>query len=154
MTQSPKTIEIKVERTIPAPPGEVFEGWLNPKVPGNPWNAAEKFALDPKVDGLFYWTLKGTAHYGRFTEIQRPGRLQHTWVSPNTLGQESVVTVTFQKQGEGTLMTLVHSGLPDTEPARGHEKGWNYFLGIYREQFGGGSRKDYRWEEAHPTGKK
>ncbi len=150
MNKSGKTIEIKVERTIPAPPGEVFEAWLNPKIPGTPWNAAERFILDPKVDGLFYWTLKGTAHYGRFTEIERPGRIQHTWVSPNTLGAESTVTVSFKKQGEDTLMTLVHSDLPDTEEARGHERGWNYFLGVFCEQFGKGSRKEYRWEEAHP----
>ena len=142
MKTSTKTIEIKVERKIPAPLGEVFDAWLNSKIPGNPWNAAEKFLLDPKVDGLFYWTLKGTSHYGRFTEIERPGRIQHTWVSPNTLGEESMVTVTFKKQEEGTLMTLVHSDLPDHELARGHEKGWNYFLDIFPGQFGNGSRKE------------
>jgi uncharacterized protein YndB with AHSA1/START domain len=154
MNKSAKTIEIKVERAIPAPPDEVFDGWLNPKIPGNPWNAAEKFVLDPKVDGLFYWTLKGTSHYGRFTEMERPGRIQHTWVSPNTLGEESIVTLTFKKQGEETLMTLVHSDLPDTDGGRGHEKGWNYFVGIFREQFGNGSGKKYRWDEAHPSVKK
>ena len=73
MKKSAKTLEFKIERTIPAPAGEVFDAWLNPKIPGNPWNAAKKFLLDPKVDGLFYWTLKGTSHYGRFTEIERPG---------------------------------------------------------------------------------
>jgi uncharacterized protein YndB with AHSA1/START domain len=150
MTKSMTTIEFEFERTIPALPDEVFDAWLDPKVPGNPWNAAEKFILDPKVDGLFYWTLKGTSHYGRFTQIERPGRIQHTWVSPNTLGQESIVTLTFQKQGEDTLMTLVHSDLPDHERARGHEKGWNYFLGIFLEQFGNGSRQNYRWDDAHP----
>jgi uncharacterized protein YndB with AHSA1/START domain len=149
MKNSNKTIEIKVERTIPALPGEVFDGWLDPKVPGNPWNVADKFILDPKVDGLFYWTLKGTPHYGRFTEIERPRRIQHTWVSPNTLGEESTLTVTFKKQGKDTLMILVHSALPDTDRGRGHEKGWNYFLDIFREQFGNGSRKKYRWDEAH-----
>ena len=154
MNKSTKTIEIKVERTIPAPQDEVFDAWLNPDIPGNPWNAAEKFILDPKVDGLFYWTLKGTSHYGRFTEIERPGRIQHTWVSPNTLGEESTVTMTFKKQGEDTLMTLVHSDLPDTDGGRGHEKGWNYFLEIFREQFGNGSREKYRWEDAHPSVKK
>ncbi len=150
MSKSPKTIEIKIERTIPASPDELFDGWLNPEIPGNPWNAAEQFVLAPKVDGLFYWLLKGAAHYGRFTTVDRPGKIQHTWVSPNTLGQESTVTVTFKKQGENTLMTLVHSGLPDTDEARDHEPGWNYFLGIFREQFGSGSRKEYRWEDAHP----
>src|SRR5215813_7088154 len=135
MNKSKKTIEIRVERTIPAPPDEVYDAWLNPKIPGNPWNAAEKFILYPKVDGLFYWALKGTSHYGRFTEIERPGRIRHTWVSPNTLGQESIVTLTFEKQGENTLMTLVHSNLPDHELAVGHEKGWTYFMDLFAEQF-------------------
>jgi uncharacterized protein YndB with AHSA1/START domain len=132
MKHSKNILEFKFERTIPAPPGEVFDGWLNPKIPGNPWNAAEKFILDPQVDGLFYWTLKGTSHYGRFTEVERPGRMQHTWMSPNTLGEESIVTLTFKKQGADTLMTLVHSDLPDHELERGMRKVgstfWKFFV--------------------------
>jgi uncharacterized protein YndB with AHSA1/START domain len=131
----PKMIEFRFERTIPAPPGEVFEAWLNPKVPGNPWNMADKLILQPKVDGMFYWAIKGTPHYGRFTDMSRPNRIEHTWVSPHTLGQESTVTLTFEKKGGNTLMTLVHSELPDTDGGRGHEKGWNYFLGIFPDQF-------------------
>lgn len=146
-----KTLSLKVQRTITAPPSDVFDAWLDAKVPGTVWHAAERFIVDPKVDGLFYWTLRGTAHYGRFTTIQRPLQLQHTWVSPNTSGEESTVTVTFERAGDDTLMTLVHSGLPDNERARNHENGWNYFLGIFHEQFGDGSRKEYRWEDAHPS---
>jgi uncharacterized protein YndB with AHSA1/START domain len=136
-----QTVEFKFERTIPATPDEVFDAWLDPKVPGNPWNMADKLLLTPQVDGLFYWSVKGTSHYGRFIEVERPGRLQHTWVSPNTLGEESTVTVTFLKKGQDTLMTLVHSGLPDTEGGRGHEKGWNYFFDLFPQQFKNGSRK-------------
>ncbi|MBX6331742.1 MAG: SRPBCC domain-containing protein [Gemmatimonadaceae bacterium] len=143
-------LELTIERTIPAPPGEVFDAWLDPRIPGTPWNAAERFILDAKVDGLFYWTLKGTSHYGRFTALERPHCIAHTWVSPNTLGEESTVTVTFTKLGDATRMTLVHSGLPDHERARGHERGWSYFVETFREQFGDGSRRPYRWEEAHP----
>lgn len=132
----PKTIEFRFERTIPAPPGEVFEAWLNPKVPGNPWNMADKLILQPKLDGMFYWAIKGTAHYGRFTEMVRPNRIEHTWVSPHTMGEESTVTLTFEKKEGNTLMTLVHSDLPDTDGGRGHQKGWNYFLGIFPDQFG------------------
>jgi uncharacterized protein YndB with AHSA1/START domain len=119
------------------------------KDPRQPLERSRKVYVGSESRRLFYWTLKGTSHYGRFTEIERPGRIQHTWVSPNTLGQESIVTLTFKKQGEDTLMTLVHSDLPDHELARGHEKGWNYFLEIFHEQFGNGSRKEYRWDEAH-----
>ena len=141
MSDATKTIDVKVERTIAATPAEVFDGWLNPKVPGTPWNMGEKHILNPVVDGFFYWLVQGTAHYGRFTEVARGARLQHTWVSPNTSGEESIVTVTFAKEGAGTLMTLVHTGLPDNANGRGHEKGWNFFLGSFSEQFGEAPRK-------------
>ena len=150
---SAKRLAFTIERTIPAPAGDVFDAWLDPRVPGSPMNAAERFIVDPRVDGLYYWALKGTAHYGRFTAFERPRRMQHTWVSPNTLGQESTVTVTFEPQGDQTIMTLVHSDLPDDERARGHDGGWGYFLGTFREQFGDGSREPYRWETAHPATK-
>ena len=120
-----KTIEVTVERTIPAPPGEVFDAWLDPKIPRNPWNMAEKLLLNPMVDGFFYWTFRGTPHYGRFTAVDRPHRIQHTWMSPNTSGLESMVTVTFEQRGPDTLMTLLHSGLPDTDGRRSHEQGWH-----------------------------
>jgi uncharacterized protein YndB with AHSA1/START domain len=103
---------------------------------------AEKLLLNPHVDGFFYWNVKGTPHYGRFTEFERPGRIQHTWMSPNTSGLESIVTLTFERHGDETRMTLVHSGLPDTDAGRGHERGWKYFLDIFPEQFGNGSRKE------------
>jgi uncharacterized protein YndB with AHSA1/START domain len=128
MSKSTKTLEFKFERTISAPPSEVFDAWLNPEVPGTTWHEADKVILNPKVDGLWYWNFKGKSLYGRFTEIERPSRIQYTWVSPNTLGLESKVTLTFQKKGEDTLMTLVHSDLPDHELAKGHEQGWPYFL--------------------------
>jgi uncharacterized protein YndB with AHSA1/START domain len=135
-----KTIEVTIERTIPTSPGEAFDAWLNPKIPGNPWNMAEKLLLNPTVDGFFYWAVKGTPHYGRFTAVERPGRIQHTWMSPNTSGLESTVTVTFKGKGKDTLMTLVHSGLPDTDGGRSHEKGWNYFLDMFPGQFTDASR--------------
>src|SRR5580658_9487242 len=133
--KSVEKIVIKCERIIPASPDEVFDAWLDPKIPGNPWSMADKLLLNPKVDGFFYWNIKGTPHYGRFTEIERPGRIQHTWMSPSTSGQETTVTLTFSKQGDDTLMTLVHSDLPDTNGGRGHEKGWNFFLESFAEPF-------------------
>ncbi len=76
-----KKIELKFERTILAPPAEVYDAWLNREVPGTPWSEGEKLILHPVVDGFFYWLVTGTAHYGRFTEVKRPSRIQHTWVS-------------------------------------------------------------------------
>jgi hypothetical protein len=44
------------------------------------------------------------------------------------------VTVTFQKKGEDTLLTL-RQNLPDDEYGRGHEKGWDYFLSRFADRF-------------------
>jgi uncharacterized protein YndB with AHSA1/START domain len=142
MENSKKTLEFTFERTIPASPGEVFDAWLDPETPGTPWHENDKLIFNPKVDGLWYWLIRGNSHYGRFTEIERPSRIRTAWMSRSTLGEESIVTLTFKKKGDETVMTLVHSGLPDTDGGRGHEKGWNYFLDSFPEQFGVGSRKE------------
>jgi uncharacterized protein YndB with AHSA1/START domain len=139
-TTSAKTVEIKVERIIPAPSSEVFDAWLDPKVPGTPWHENVKLIVDPKVDGLWYWlALGGTAHYGRFIEIDRPRRIQHSWMSRNTLGEESIVRLTFEKKGEGTQLTLLHSGLPNDDMAKAREKGWNSIFNKFCNSFAGGS---------------
>jgi uncharacterized protein YndB with AHSA1/START domain len=141
-TAATKTVEIKVERTIPAPPGEVFDAWLDPKIKGTPWHENEKLIVNPKVDGLWYWlSLGGTPHYGRFMEIDRPSRIQHSWMSPNTLGMESIVTVTFEKKEEGTLMTLLHAGLPNDAMANAHDKGWNSIFDKFSNIFVNGLRR-------------
>jgi Activator of Hsp90 ATPase homolog 1-like protein len=87
----------------------VFDGWLDPKCPGTIWNAAEKLVRDVKVDGLYYWTVAAAAgdpkpHYGRFTILDRPSKIQYTWMSPHTRGLESLLTVTFEAQGPETLL--------------------------------------------------
>jgi uncharacterized protein YndB with AHSA1/START domain len=108
MTTSTKTVEIKLERTIPAPPSEVFDAWLDPKIPGTPWHEHEKLIVNPQVDGLWCWlSVRGTAHYGRFMEIDRPGRIQHTWVSRNTvkLGTSSKIT-RAHPCGRSAIVTL------------------------------------------------
>jgi uncharacterized protein YndB with AHSA1/START domain len=140
MKQASKTFDLKVSRTIPAAPQEVFDGWVDPRCPGTPWSLAKKVILDPKVDGLFYWLYINEAgeekpHYGMFTHFARPTRLQYTWMSLHTRGLESIVTVTFELQGEDTLLTLRHENLPDDDYGQGHEKGWEFLLGQFAEHF-------------------
>jgi uncharacterized protein YndB with AHSA1/START domain len=140
-----KTVEIAVERTIPAPAHEVFDAWLDPQVPGTLWHGHHKLIFNPNVDGLWYLlTLahrpEGTPHYGRFIAIDRPNRIQHSWMTRNTLGEETTVTVTFQKAADGTLVTIHHTGLPNEEVAKAHEGGWNFILGGFGKIFAAGPR--------------
>jgi uncharacterized protein YndB with AHSA1/START domain len=142
MKSEMQTMELELTRTIPASLNEVFDGWLDPQCPGTPWNMSAKLVLDPRVDGLFYWLFINEAgqekpHYGRFTIVDRPTKVQYTWMSLHTHGLESIVTVTFQQQGQETLMTLRHENLPDDDHGRGHEKGWGYFVGQFAERFTG-----------------
>ncbi|HXN16070.1 MAG TPA: SRPBCC domain-containing protein [Usitatibacter sp.] len=140
MKPNVKTFEITLNRKIPASPAEAFDAWLDRTNPGTPWHGANKLVLDPRIDALFYFLHvweDGTeiAHYGRFTALERPNKIRYTWMSPYTRGLESIVTVTFQKKGEDTLLTLNHANLPDDELGRMHEQGWGHYLGILEGQF-------------------
>lgn len=131
------TTEVTAVRTVPASPEKVFDVWINPKSPGGPWYGAERAILNPVVDGLFYLALKHEnrtwPHYGRFLRVEKPRLIEHTWVSEATKGLESIVTLTLEPQGEGTDVTLRHSGLPDDELGRQHKDGWTFILSALAE---------------------
>jgi uncharacterized protein YndB with AHSA1/START domain len=67
---------------------------------------------------------------GEYREIRRPERVVYTWTwdsnedamsgSANTL-----VEVDFAVDGDGTLVTLTHSGFGGAQIAGMHEHGWN-----------------------------
>jgi uncharacterized protein YndB with AHSA1/START domain len=124
--------DITVSRTIPASAEKVYDVWIDPKSPGGPWHGAERAILNPVVDGLYYLAIKHEGrvwpHYGRFTKMDRPRLLEHTWMSEGTKGIESVVTLTFEPRGDQTDVTLCHSGLPDDEAGRQHKEGWTWIL--------------------------
>jgi uncharacterized protein YndB with AHSA1/START domain len=134
-----KLTDVMVTRAIPAPVADVFEVWMNPQSPGGPWFGAERVILNPVVDGLFYLAVKHEGrtwpHYGRFVRIERPHRVEYTWVSEGTQGVESVVAVTFEPRGDQTEVTLRHSGVPDDEMGRRHQEGWAWVLSMLAERF-------------------
>lgn len=136
---TPKTTELTLTRTVPASPTEVYDVWLDSKSPGGPWFGAAKVILDARVDGLFYHSVshagKDWAHYGRFIVLDRPSRIEHTWVSEGTRGIESVVAVTLEPRGADTVVTLRHTGVPDDDFGRQHADGWGFVLGAIEERF-------------------
>jgi uncharacterized protein YndB with AHSA1/START domain len=123
---------VTVTRTIPASAEEIFDVWLDPKSPGGPWFGAERVILNPEVHGLFYLALKHEGriwpHYGRFLELDRPHRIEHTWMSESTQGAESIITITLEPRGDQTNVTLHHAGVPDDEMGRRHQEGWSFIL--------------------------
>src|SRR5580704_4805247 len=134
-----KLTDITVSRTIPAAAENVFDVWMDPASPGGPWFGAARIILNPVVDGLFYLAVKHEGrtwpHYGRFVVIERPHKVEYTWVSEATQGVESMVAVTFEPRGGQTEVILRHSGVPDDEVGRRHREGWTGVLATLAERF-------------------
>ena len=74
------------------------------------------------------------AHYGRFVTLDRGALIRQTWVSELTRGLESLITIRLEAQGGKTLVTLVHSNVPDDGGHR-HEQAWGYVLGAMMKRF-------------------
>jgi uncharacterized protein YndB with AHSA1/START domain len=68
---------------------------------------------------------------GTFVELDAPVNLAFTWgwedpAEPVRPGS-SLVTVAFLSDGDGTLMQLRHTGLPDDAERASHLEGWELF---------------------------
>lgn len=79
------------------------------------------------------------AHYGCFIALDKPRGIKHTWVSEDTRGLESIVTLSFDAVEGKTQVSVNHSGIPDDEAGRRHEHAWGYVLAKMRSRFGKGN---------------
>ena len=132
--------ELHLERTFDAPPSAVFDAWTNPEVlrrwwaVGPDWNTplAE---VDLRPGGRYRLSMhdagSGATHTvgGEYLEIERPSRLVYTWTwegEPVEMrgSENSVVTVSFRAEGEGTRVVLDHAELESDESVANHEHGW------------------------------
>ena len=135
MTPKYKIMQLDLKREINGSPAQVFKAWLDPRNPSNCWYGCPVKVFKPKK-GAFYYFLhtdeddgEEYPHYGRFTELSQGKRVRMTWMSRNTCGLESVVTVTFKRKGKGTLLHINHANLPDNRAGMAHKEGWTYFMG-------------------------
>ena len=122
---------VLLQRAIKARPATVFsfftdrDRWLS-------WQGISA-EIDARPGGVFRMNVRGDGWVsGLFTAVEPYRRIVFTWGwegpdSPVPPGS-STVEVTLEPDGDdGTLLTLVHSGLPvpalDT-----HRDGWNHYL--------------------------
>lgn len=91
----------------------------------------DRAVLDPRPGGEFTLWFDERCVRGSYVEVDRPHRLVITW---GRLGSRdmppfsSTLEVTLSAENGGTLVRIVHSGLPESEAAR-HALGWNHYLG-------------------------
>ena len=121
MTQRRLTIEVPsgepaivLRRFVDAPPELVFAVWTEPEHLRN-WWGPRQFELvvcesDPRAGGRYRFVQRapdGQEHtfHGTYLEVDRPQRLVRTFVYAGAPDDESVETVTFLRDGHGTLIT-------------------------------------------------
>jgi uncharacterized protein YndB with AHSA1/START domain len=61
---------------------------------------------------------------GVYREVVPNEKLVFTWAWRSTPERESLVTVTFKRDGDGTLMTLLHEQFFDEAARDRHNTGW------------------------------
>ena len=116
--------------TIDAPPETVFRLLTDP-VEYVRWKG-RLAELEPRRGGAFrveFGSAKDIAA-GKYVEVVRDRRVVFTWgwegnemVPPGS----STVEIYLKPTGSGTLLRLVHRGLPQ-EAVASHSEGWDYFL--------------------------
>ena len=138
-------MEVRIERTISAPPHVAFRAWLEPELlrlwlaPGA--MKVSRVEVDERVGGRFrIWQSNCGQNAGGFecelAELVPDQRIVFHWgfVGPNrTAGPsfDSLLTITFRDApGDATALTLMHQKLDDLERAMPHvaknvEIGWN-----------------------------
>jgi uncharacterized protein YndB with AHSA1/START domain len=85
---------------------------------------------DPRSGGRYRWLMKspdGQEHDvgGVYREFIPNEKLVFTWTWKSTPERDSLVTVTFRSDGNGTVMTLTHEQFFDEEARDRHQNGWN-----------------------------
>ena len=108
--------------------------------------------LDARPGGVFSVEITPAwLAVGEFTEVDRPRLVAFTWgweggpVAPGS----SLVRVTLEPDGNGTVVRLRHSGLPNEEMLESHKGGWEHFLARLQIAATGGDPGPDPW--AHPS---
>lgn len=121
-----------VDRVLEATVEEVYDAWTDPAILAEWMSACGRVVkADVRVGGEFSIDMgcEGGApspHTGRYLVLERPRRIEFTWVSAWTDG-ESVVRIALEAQGGRTRFRLEHSPLPDEPNALDHQAGWGEF---------------------------
>jgi uncharacterized protein YndB with AHSA1/START domain len=124
---------LTIKRRFNAPPAKVFAAWTDPEKIKRWMGPGEIKAVsaetDPRAGGRYHWVMQapnGEQHDvgGVYREVVPNEKLVFTWAWKSTPERESLVTVTFKGDGDGTLMTVLHEQFFDEDARDRHNQGW------------------------------
>jgi len=97
--------------------------------------------FEAKVGGRYYERFADGSEFviGKITEYEPPSKLSYTWQGRDWPG-DSLIEVRFEPSGEGTLLSLTHSGFEifgeeADSMAEGYSMGTEEILGIFQTWF-------------------
>jgi uncharacterized protein YndB with AHSA1/START domain len=122
---------IEREIRIEASPETVFEFFTDPAKMVR-WKG-EQATLDPRPGGIYRVEMnEQVIALGEYVEIDPPKRIVFTWGWVGGFASappgSTTVEITLTPVDGGTLVRLVHSGLPTPESAEAHGLGWDQYL--------------------------
>jgi len=133
VTSAEQAETVLVEVLIEASPETVYEFFVDAELMHR-WMGGHAH-LDARPGGRFAVDIGQNLVRGSFVEAVPGERVVFTWGwegSSTVPPGSSIVTFTFHPQSQGTLLRMVHAGLPAGEDVR-HSHGWNHYLGRLRQ---------------------
>jgi uncharacterized protein YndB with AHSA1/START domain len=125
-------LSLDLSRRFDAPPECVFDAWL-----GKEWGEwlppkgarCKVTRIEPRVGGSYHVAMnmpdgRNIEISGEYREVLRPMRLVFTWFAHYS-DQETLITLTFRPDGDGTLMTFRQEGFVDAQSRDGYGGGWS-----------------------------
>lgn len=136
MAYSDTAHTLVLKRRLPAKPARVFKAISRPEEMRH-WMCPQDFFVesvtaDLRVGGKFRVEMHSPDDEmfivaGVYRVIDPPKRLVYTWTwepEHTMAGVETIVAIDLVADGDETLLTMTHTGLPNEEERSSHEWGW------------------------------
>lgn len=135
---------VTIRRMLAASREEVFDAWLDAQGMGE-WmrpNLVTNCAveLEPRVGGHFRIIMTQPdatfVNTGEFRVLDRPAKLQFTWVSSRWAYEETLVTVELHQRQAQCELILTHERFPLEHSGEQLVNGWTQILEKLSNHFG------------------
>jgi uncharacterized protein YndB with AHSA1/START domain len=140
---------VTIRRMLPASCEEVFDAWLDAEGmrewmrPGPV--ASCEVSLEPRAGGPFRIVMTALdakfVNTGEFRVLDRPSKLQFTWISSRWANQETLVTVELHPCEMRCELVLTHERFPLEHSAGQLVTGWNQILEKLAGRLGSGGNR-------------
>jgi uncharacterized protein YndB with AHSA1/START domain len=123
---------LELSRRFDASPERVFDAWLGKEwgewlPPGG--SRCQVTLIEPRVGGRYHVQMnmadgRNIEISGEYREVMRPTKLVFTWRGHYN-DQQTLITLFFRPDGDGTVMTLRQEGFGSAQMRDGYGNGWN-----------------------------